>query len=157
MNALCASLGIRIPILQAPTGSVAGPELAAAVAAELVDVTRATTKFHNFLREFLPSHPPERRPPEPWQHRWSKTALSESLDLVYTYRSNALHEGTQFPAPMCCTDRCPDGTYSEVGTLYAAGTSFHVWRREKAPINLHVFEHIVRGAILNWWASLESA
>ncbi len=31
MNRLCDRLGIRIPILQAPTGSIAGPELAAAV------------------------------------------------------------------------------------------------------------------------------
>jgi len=31
MNPLCDRLGIRIPILQAPTGSIAGPELAAAV------------------------------------------------------------------------------------------------------------------------------
>src|SRR5688500_1057704 len=31
MNPLCENLGIRIPILQAPTGSIAGPELAAAV------------------------------------------------------------------------------------------------------------------------------
>lgn len=31
MSALCSLLGIDIPILQAPTGSVAGPELAAAV------------------------------------------------------------------------------------------------------------------------------
>ncbi len=33
MNRLCSRLGIELPLVQAPTGSVAGPELAAAVSA----------------------------------------------------------------------------------------------------------------------------
>src|SRR5579862_7105445 len=66
---LCELLGIEIPIVQAPTGSIAGPELAAAVsaagglgalgltwtpphaAADLVRRVRATTD-HPFLVNF---------------------------------------------------------------------------------------------------------
>jgi nitronate monooxygenase len=75
MNCLCHILGIEIPIIQAPTGSIAGPELAAAVsnagalgsmgltwtspddASQLVSETRALTNqpfFVNFALAFEP-------------------------------------------------------------------------------------------------------
>lgn len=69
--------------------------------AELVaDYVGATKKFVEFILTFCPT-PPARRPPSGGQLSWDPKELRKTLQQVYGYRSNALHEGRPFPAPMC--------------------------------------------------------
>jgi hypothetical protein len=117
----------------------------------------ATRKFIDFVKEFLPDPPPVR--PAPWgQFSWEPQEMQRIMKLIYGYRSQALHGGKPFPAPMCippvkgrnspAPSKIPPGT----AMSYLGGT----WLREDTPICLHTFEYIVRGTLLNWWSSLAS-
>jgi hypothetical protein len=79
--------------------------------------------------------------------------MKKMLGTIYSYRSQALHGGTPFPAPMCDPPRkLNDTAYSEVGTTALAVSSYGgVWKAEDLPINLRTFHHVVRGTLLNWW------
>ena len=37
---------------------------------------------------------------------------------------------------------------------YGAGAYGGVWTAKDAPMKLHLFEYIVRGALLRWWESM---
>jgi len=117
----------------------------------------ATAQFLDFLMAFHPGAPSD-RPQEGCRHSWKASALKKSLRRIYDGRSKFVHSGIPFPAMMCM---CPtrDDTdrtrprYAEItlGSGFAvAGGAWH-WKKEDAPMQLHIFEYIVRGALLEWW------
>lgn len=132
-----------------------GPELVEAVAGHLVPTMGATNKFLKFLTHFCPAPPAVR--PDFGQFDYSdRRAFKQAMLKIYEYRSRALHAGTPFPAPMCWPPLRvgnPDG-FLEVSPGLSASTHLSTWAREETPILLHTFEHIVCGALLNWWRSL---
>jgi len=82
--------------------------------------------------------------------------LGPGLDLIYDYRSKALHESTPFPLPMC---RPPTEHTDEQGTWLDErphGSAEYdlggVWDLREMPMLLWCFEYLTRGALLNWWS-----
>jgi hypothetical protein len=142
------------PALSAAIMQGGGPELHAQVARELAPLLGATNRFIKFVLKFLPAEPPQ-RPAPAFQHRWSKTAMKETLDSVYRLRSGALHSGVPFPKPMCePPPATPDhGVFAEK-PLGATSTGGGLWTENDIPIFLQTFEYLARGALLNWWRSL---
>lgn len=132
-----------------------GNEVAERVSDEIVHTLGATNKFVKFILEFLPE-PPEVRPPEWAQVKWSRKSMRAALSKIYEYRSNALHGGVPFPAPMCAGDMIGDDCMAEKPTGQAYATLGAVWMAEDTPMLLHVFEHIGRGALINWLNSMQS-
>ena len=118
----------------------------------------ATAQFRGFLEEFCPSAPAERPKDRRHQHPWEKRALKKSFCAIYSRRSNFVHSGIPFPAMMCMsptrddTDRARP-RYSEIclGSGFAVGGGSWKWKKKDAPMQLHIFEYIVRGALLEWW------
>lgn len=130
--------------------NVGGEEHLSQVAAMIADSVGATRKFLDFLLDFLPEAPVP-RPRIYDQHPWERVALRKSLGVIYDKRSRALHGGTPIPSPMCDEPISSDDGWAEVMVGYGAGAHGGVWTREDAPMKLHLFEHIVRGALLKWW------
>ncbi len=136
----------------------AAPELLKPVADHLKQLTRSTKRFVDFVRTFLPA-PPAARPEEWMQFSYEAVHVKEALSLIYGHRSKSLHEGTAFPLPMCegpHTVRQGDSVAVQEKPFGLATSSRGAsWKSEKTPMLLNTFEHIVRGALLNWWASLD--
>lgn len=132
-----------------------GDDLVQCVALQIEKSLGATKKFVDFTMHFFPE-PPKERPREEFQISWDKKCMKKVLSLIYEYRSNALHGGTPFPAPMCDSPFSNSkNEYAEKGTIgLAAGSSGGVWKDKDVPINLHVFHHIVRGTLLLWWEKM---
>lgn len=140
-----------------------GDELVADVASELASVLGSTRKFTAFILAFDPGPPPgDRMIPVDW------TRLKKAVQLVYGWRSKALHGGTPFPAPMCDAPfiqgngpvafaEARQGAIAERPFGLAAGTGGAMWDNEETPMLLHVFEHITRGVLLGWWKLAESS
>jgi hypothetical protein len=120
------------------------------VAKAFKDSFGLTRKFMDFVMAFRPPEPTAR--PKAWLIDWSDKSLKKILKDVYHFRSQALHAGKPFPAPMCIPP-LDDPTWAApserpVGhTRMGGGT----WLEEDTPIVLHTFEYITRGALLNWW------
>lgn len=132
------------------------PDLLEEVANEIMESLGATQKFVKFLLHFLPDAPAG-RPPIGLQVPWSKNKLRPILSKIYDYRSKALHAGVPFPAPMCFPPRTmmPGWGGPEERPLgLATSTRGGVWLAKDTPVHFHVFEHLVRGALLNWWRHL---
>ena len=128
-----------------------GAELVSYVAERLVPVTRATRKFLAFLDEYLPGPPPNR--PKTGRIDWD--TVSNGLKLVYKYRSQSLHSGKPFPGPLLSAPfHAPGPAEKPFGLSSAVGDA--VWLAKDLPMYLHVFEHIVRGALHSWWRHVGS-
>jgi hypothetical protein len=131
-----------------------GEDLVQEIAEMFANQSKSTAKFVDFLAEFQPPLR-EPRPPE-----WSQVTPSKKLyKKVYKHRSNALHSGKPFPAPMCEApiefgDPPFKGTITEKpgGSASAYGTAS--WQAKDTPILLNTFVYLVRGALLNWWESM---
>ena len=130
-----------------------GQEHLSQVADMIADYMGATRKFVDFLTEFMPSAPVP-RPRDYDQHLWESAALKKSLRTIYGWRSRALHGGTPIPSPMCGEPILSGEGWSEVMVGYGAGAYGGVWTAKDAPMKLHLFEYIVRGALLSWWESM---
>ena len=132
-----------------------GDDLVESVASQIETTLGATKKFVDFTLDFFPE-PPMKRPCEEFQISWNNKQMRKVLRRVYDYRSKALHGGTPFPAPMCDPPFSNSkNEYAEKGTIgLAASSGGGVWRDKDVPINLHVFHHIVRGALLKWWEKM---
>jgi hypothetical protein len=141
------------PELVAKLVEVGGNDLASYMADQIADSIGATKKFIDFVLEFLPD-PPLQRPSAGFQLSWDKSYLKKSLNIIYKWRSRALHSGVPFPRPMCEPAFSEGGAFSEKPLGLAAMVSGAVWVAEDTPLMLHVFEYIVRGALLKWWESI---
>ena len=134
------------------------PELLHQVAEKLKDLTGSTKRFVDFVLQFAPSPPNER--PEPYmQMSYVKSDLKTAVRLIYGHRSKSLHSGTAFPRPMCDPPRVKvvaDGVLAvqEVPHGLAMSSRNASWKIDQTPMLLNTFEHIARGALINWWKSL---
>jgi hypothetical protein len=124
------------------------------VAKMLADSFGSTRKFVDFLIEFFPRRP-SRRPRAVYQRRWNKEEFRKDLKTIYNHRSKALHRGTPFPAPMCGAPFREGRRSRPSERLVAEGWAANegVWQKKDVPMQLHLFEYIVRGALLRWWLS----
>jgi hypothetical protein len=117
---------------------------------------KSTKKFMKFLLTFKPKSPPTDRPLS-YQVKWSGTSMEKIFNKIYTYRSCALHGGTPFPKSMCIPpvldweNKIPY-ELPDVGLAHSTLGGF--WKAEDLPAHLHIFEYIVRQALLNWWNSM---
>ncbi len=132
-----------------------GYELVDKVAHKIADYMGSFAKFRDFLIEFMPLPPPA-RPPEFARVSWEEKPMITALRKIYTYRSRALHSGIPFPAPMCQSMWIAgeNGELAEIPAGLAASMRGGVWVIEDTPMLLHVFEYIVRNALLKWWKSI---
>jgi hypothetical protein len=126
------------------------------VAGEIAHLMKATRKFISFIKSHLPD-PPSQRPPEAFQHKWSRNSLGDSLSTIYNHRSRALHNGTPFPLPMCE----PPNSYADGSGMppeVPFGEAYRslgaTWVKKDMPMLLHTFEYIVRNVLLQWWRSM---
>jgi hypothetical protein len=131
------------------------PDVAERIAKSVSNVIGATRKFLYFLEKFCPAAPGE-RPDDHDQVDWN--ALGPMFKQIYGYRSDALHNGRPFPAPMC---EVPRTDVNEVPIERAWGLSSAAdnasWTKEEYPMLLATFEFIVRGALINWWEQLPAS
>jgi hypothetical protein len=130
-----------------------GAELAEEVAQMIADFMGSGRKFSDFCLTFLPRTPSNRPAREAERISWETNDLRKALRTIYNYRSLALHAGIPFPAPMCM----PPGLYGDPTaecSIGGAGALGGTWAKKDLPMFLHVFEYIVRHAILSWWDSL---
>jgi len=145
-----SDLRLGMPALADECDRAGGAEHLSRVADQLVHLTRATRKFVEFLMTYLPP-PPTPRPPEAFQLDW--TRMRNHVRSVYEWRSRALHDGVPFPAAMCMAP-VSIGDAPVEATFESTATGRSVWTRADAPMLLGTFEHIARGALLRWWATL---
>jgi hypothetical protein len=127
-----------------------GQELAERVAAEMADYMGATKKFRDFLVTFCPAPPDDRCEPA-YRISWEKKDLKKAFEKIYSFRSRALHGGVAFPLSLSTLP----GRLEEV-PVWTTSSSLdgHTWHKKDVPMLLHVFEYIVRGALIKWWKSL---
>jgi hypothetical protein len=139
--------------LAAALEAAGGIELLTRAAERLAPATRATHKFLSFLDTFLPP-PPEHRPPPALRVDWDD--MRDLLSLIYRYRSEALHGGKPFPAPLLWPPMkpFPDQPPEERPIGQGAAQGQHVWQEADLPMHLHFFEHVARGALQAWWLSM---
>jgi hypothetical protein len=128
------------------------------VGATLIDVLKSQWKFLNFLVKYGAT-PIEPRP-KGFAIDWNPKSLKRLLGAIYTYRSLALHTSKPFPPPLCSPpfpseslDGAPALGERPGGAAYTQGG---LWTDDDLPMMLHTFEHIVRTAVLAWWAELAS-
>lgn len=129
-----------------------GIELVKDVAKQVGPYLGATNKFIKFVLKFLPSKPNIR--PKHGEFPWSKSKIEDALDIIYDHRSNFLHSGKQFPAPMCWPPIMMGDHLAEKPCGLAFATKGGKWNEKDVPMLLHTFEYITRGALLGWWGSL---
>lgn len=125
-----------------------------AVAEQLHLLIGATGKFVGFCTTFRPA-PPEPRP-KFGRFDFDADYLS-AIKKIYRYRSRALHGGTPFPHPMCDPPEFGHGgtgIADERPSGLGAGSRGATWVAGDLPMHLHLFAHIARGTLLNWWTSL---
>jgi len=130
-----------------------GEEHLRKVAEMIAPYMGATKKFIDFLLEFMPG-PPSHRPEEAYQYSWERTTLKKSLGKIYDWRSKALHGGIEFPLPMCLPPFRHKSEYAETPMGTAMWTPLASWSSKDTPMTLHLFEYIVRNAVLRWWESM---
>jgi hypothetical protein len=133
-----------------------GEVLLQKVADEISHTLGSTNKFIKFCLAFFPL-PPEERPVAWAQVKWSKTGFRDILNKLYGYRSDALHGGTPFPAPLCDP---PERLSKEDGLAErgALGLAYHSlgasWKAEDLPISIDTFNTFTNGVLNKWWSSL---
>jgi hypothetical protein len=121
------------------------------VAKEIAPYMGATKKFVDFILEFLPP-PPQSRPEEYYCVAWTEPSMKNAMTKIYQYRSQALHGGKPFPAPLCEAPRKFDGKhFEEKPSGLAVRIRGGTWLAKDLPMYLHLFEYICRNAILQWW------
>jgi len=125
-----------------------GDALVQSVSEHLADQVQATKRFLGLIRDFTPP-PPEVRPSVFAQVDW--VGLKKPCSQVYGYRSDRLHAGKPFPAPLL-QDPLPDdeGRNAEKPTGLAHGDGVHVWQQRELPMYLQTFAYLTRGVLLAW-------
>jgi hypothetical protein len=135
------------------------PELLGPVAETLKQLTRSTKRFVSFVETFVP-RPPATRPEAYMQFSFAPDDLRKAVSLIYGHRSMNLHRGTAFPLPMCQPPRYTQAaeillSIQEKPEGLAMSSRNASWKAEQTPMLLNTFEHLARGALLNWWKSLD--
>lgn len=127
---------------------------AARIAAEdLAGTLRAEHKFLAFTIPRVPAPPVER----PEGGRVDFNDLEPALRTIYEWRSRDLHDGVPFPQPMCEPPIAgSDGVYERFPAL-AVQAQGGAWPAAQLPMYLHVFVHVVGGALRSWWAERAGA
>ncbi len=122
------------------------------VTSHIADSLGIAKKFIDFMMKFLPE-PPAARPPENFQFNWNDEELRTAFRMIYGYRSKALHEGRPFPPPMSEAPYTDPrwGGCAEIMSGLGSGQLGGTWLKKDIPMNLHLFEHITRNVLLNWW------
>ena len=128
------------------------PAALTAVASEIAGTFYPERKLRSFVKRFDPGPPAHRPEARGWQFDWSK--LDAALHVVYEHRSNDLHAGIAFPLPLCLPPFRPESGPAAEQFTGATGGQGGRWADDELPMCLHVFAHVVRGALCNWWASL---
>lgn len=77
--------------------------------------------------------------------------MTTHLQRIYDYRSQALHGGRPFPLPMCEPPIEWDGVPGEQPSFHGTWTQNASWAKQDVPMYLHLFEYLVRHALLTWW------
>lgn len=127
-----------------------GADLLRVVAAELVPIVKATSRFLNFVDSFCPD-PPKLRPLDSVRLPWGE--IRKRVGQVYSYRSKRLHEARPFPKLMCNAPKEAPIVAAEVPSALVERGAASVKGAEPLPMHLHMFGYIARGCILNWWDS----
>lgn len=133
-----------------------GQELLKRVAEDFKGVFGSTKKFLVFCEKFIPNAP-DTRPTEEGRITWTWSGMKPLLSKIYDLRSQALHAGIPFPAPMCrppSKSSQEDHPAEKAIIALAEGTMTANWLPKDAPIALHTFQYFVRGALLNWWQQI---
>jgi hypothetical protein len=136
--------------------SARSPEVLETVAEEFARLYNVERKVWSFVRRFDPGPPAVRPQGMGWRFDWSR--LGEALAIIYQHRSRDLHDGIAFPWPLCepphrTEDGLPAERFPALGVRGRGGQ----WSAEILPMYLHVFAHLVGGALRAWWASLAPA
>lgn len=141
------------PKLYADLEKTGDPTVISKVAKHLERSLDSQKRLLAFLQAFRPGPPP--RPNGAYRPiSWEWVDLESALRKIYEYRSRALHDGTPFPEPMCHPE-FQAGLHLEKPDAIATATNEAAWRSDDLPMLLHVFEHIARNTIVNWWRSLD--
>jgi hypothetical protein len=133
------------------------PDIVDKVATHITDSLGVAQKFSDFVVNFFPN-PPESRPPLAFQCSWDKVEIQKMMKIIYNYRSEALHDGTPFPWPMCeAPIRLPEFLAPAekppgLGAFARNGT----WLIKDTPMLLNTFEYITRKCLLAWWSQLNN-
>lgn len=123
------------------------------VAELLKGLTGATKKFSDFLCKYLPNPPSVRS--DDRLEPWTESGLKKKFAKVYDYRSKRLHAGQPFPETM--RRNTVGGGMTGDGFIIARevpikmSTPTENYAQDELPMTLNIFEHIVQGALLNWW------
>jgi hypothetical protein len=130
-----------------------GPQLLDALAPKLKSLVASFRKFRDFLLSNLPESPARRS--QYSRILWTVDGLKPVLRSIYDHRSRALHDGTPFPLPMCQAPPMltPDDAPPEMPLGLAMSGKQGSWLLKDTPVLLHVFEYLVRGALVNWWSA----
>lgn len=127
-----------------------GEEVCSEVASQIADSLGSASKFRAFILEYLPPAP-SKRPPEWCQHPWNVIDLRKTLAVIYRYRSNALHDGMPFPAPMCEAPYRPlEFEAPAERPFFHSAAGGGTWLEKDTPMLLHTFEYIARNVLINW-------
>lgn len=124
-----------------------------AISTYLVNAFGAGKKFVGFVSQYLPPAPVN-RPAEILRIDWEMHQLERPLKRLYDHRSKALHSGVPFPSPLCRPPFPEGDSYLEAPPGEASAELGGVWKKSDLPMYLHIFEHMARGALKNWWLSL---
>lgn len=126
------------------------PRAVDVVASAMAGMLNVERKLLNFTLRFAPT-PPARRPEG---IRVDFDDLEPALRQIYQWRSRDLHDGIPFPPPLCeppiGDEHGPYERFPALGVQQGGG----YWPAEVLPMYLHIFAHIVGGALCNWWTQL---
>jgi hypothetical protein len=127
------------------------PDALEAVAQQFARMFNVERKVRKFVKQFDPGPPAARPGGVGWHFDWS--ALDSAIGVIYDHRSRDLHDGIAFPWPLCeppflAEDGVPAERFPAEGMSARGGQ----WTKAQLPMYLHVFEHVVGGALRRWWA-----
>ncbi|HHC6575890.1 TPA: hypothetical protein ACN34E_001020 [Vibrio parahaemolyticus] len=114
-------------------------------------ITKSTSKFMKFCKHFSPEKLIQKNSRG---FKYSSTQLSNALRTIYSHRSQALHSGIPFPAPMCETPEEFQGVYEQVPNQLGVYMRGATWVGTDIPMTLHLFHFLARTILIEWIESL---
>jgi len=126
------------------------------LASEHIVLNRPTAATQSFLLTFATPPPEDQRPPE-WA-RFEFAGLKKAVQLIYKYRSQTLHSGRPFPAPLLDVPwRVDMAAYAETPQgLWTQHGPHTTWMAADLPMLFHTFAGLSRRALIAWRATLNS-